>query len=129
MNKAVLMGRLTGDPKLKTTQSGTAVVSVRIAVNRRFAKADDAVKADFFDVVCWRGTAEFVARYFKKGQMIAVIGSLQVRSWQDKDGGKRYVTEVVADEVYFADSKKERGGEAAESPDFMEVRDDEPLPF
>lgn len=134
MNKVILMGRLTADPELKTTQSGISVVSARIAVNRRFAKQGDPVTADFIDVVFWRQTAEFVAKYFSKGRQIALVGSLQTRAWQDKDGNKRTSVEVVADEVYFADSKQSE--KVQELPkyevpqgEYEEVDDDDDLPF
>lgn len=127
MNKVILMGRLVSDPEVKSTQSGVSVTTIRIAVNRRFAKQGDPITADFFDVVCWRKTAEFVGKYFTKGRKIAVSGSLQTRMWQDKDGNKRYVTEVAADEVYFADSKK--NDEADGCGEFTCVADDEELPF
>lgn len=135
MNKVILMGRLTADPELKTTQSGISVVSARVAVNRRFAKQGDPVTADFIDVVFWRQTAEFVAKYFSKGRQIAIVGTLQTRQWQDKDGNKRVSVEVVSDEVYFADSKA--GGEKAQElpkyevpqGEYEEVDDDDDLPF
>jgi len=105
------MGRLARDPELRHTQSGLPVVSFRIAVNRRFASKESGERqADFIDVVAWRQTAEFVSKYFTKGSMIAVQGSLQVREWQDKEGNKRWSTEVVADNVYFTGSKQESGG-------------------
>lgn len=105
MNKAILMGRLTKDPELRQTQGGHSVVNFQIAVDRRFKNADGEREADFIPIVCWRQTAEFVKNYFVKGQRIALVGSIQVRSWTQDDGQRRYMTEVVADEVYFADSK------------------------
>ncbi|NCC82709.1 MAG: single-stranded DNA-binding protein [Clostridia bacterium] len=105
MNKAILMGRLTQDPELKSTNNGISVCTFSIAVDRRFKNASGEREADFIPIVTWRQTAEFVAKYFHKGSRIALVGSIQVRSWQDKEGGKRYTTEVVADECYFADSK------------------------
>ncbi len=144
MNKVILMGRLVSDPELRTTQSGISVTTIRIAVNRRFAKQGDPVTADFFDVVFWRQTAEFVARYFTKGRQIAVVGALQTRKWQDRDGNNRYTTEVVGEEAYFADSKRDAapaGTQPAyqsEAPaeynpasrgDFEEVDDGDDLPF
>lgn len=104
MNKAILMGRLTKDPELRQTQGGHSVVNFQIAVDRRFKNADGEREADFIPIVCWRQTAEFVKNYFVKGQRIALVGSIQVRSWTQDDGQRRYMTEVVADEVYFADS-------------------------
>lgn len=105
MNKAILMGRLTKDPELRQTNSGHSVVNFQIAVDRRFKNADGERETDFIPIVCWRKTAEFVKDYFVKGQRIALVGSIQVRSWEQEDGQRRYMTEVLADEVYFADSK------------------------
>ncbi|MGI6031195.1 MAG: single-stranded DNA-binding protein [Eubacteriales bacterium] len=113
MNKAILMGRLVADPELRHTPNNVAVTSFRLAVNRRFQRDT----ADFIDIVAWRQTAEFVSNYFRKGMQVAVVGSIQTRTWKDKDGNNRYATEVVADEAYFADSKREaaaRGGDAFE---------------
>lgn len=105
-NKVILGGRLTSDPELKQTQAQVPVVSFSIAVNRRTSK-DAAQQADFFNITAWRATAEFVARYFKKGSSICVVGTLQTRSWTDQHGQKRNVTEIVADEVTFVDSRGE----------------------
>lgn len=102
LNKVILMGNLTKDPEFKTTPSGVSVTTFSIAVGRRFAKQGDEVTADFFNVVAWRSTAEFVSKYFTKGRAIVVVGSLQNRSWTDQNGQKRYITEVIADECYFA---------------------------
>jgi len=109
MNKVVLVGRLTRDPELKFTNgTGTAVATFTLAVNRRFVnQATGQREADFINIVCWRQTAEFVANYFKKGQLCGVSGSIQTRSYQTQDGSTRYVTEVVADEVEFVGSKKD----------------------
>ena len=104
-NKVILIGNFVADPELKTTQSGVSVTSFRIAVQRRYAKETDAVKADFIDVVAWRQTAEFVAKYFSKGRPILVEGSLQTRSYTAQDGNKRFVTEVVADNCGFVESR------------------------
>jgi single-strand DNA-binding protein len=110
MNKAILMGRLTKDPELKyTTNNNTAVCTFSLAVNRRFAK-EGQQSADFINIVTWRSTAEFCSKWFKKGQQVAVIGSIQTRTWDDNEGKKHYATEVVADEAYFADSKKDSDG-------------------
>ena len=92
------MGNLTKDPEYKTTPSGVSVTTFSIAVGRRFAKETDEVKADFFNVVAWRNTAEFVANFFGKGKPIVIVGSLQNRSWTDQNGQKHYITEVIADE-------------------------------
>ncbi len=106
MNKTILMGRLTKDPELTSTSNGISRCSFTVAVDRRFKSADGERETDFIPVVAWRSTAEFVSRYFAKGQRIALVGSIQVRSWDDQQSGqRRYITEVVADEVYFADSK------------------------
>ena len=123
LNHIVLMGRLTRDPELRRTPSGTAVASFTLAVDRDFAGDDK--QTDFIDIVAWRHTAEFVSKYFSKGQMAAVSGRLQIRDWTDKDGGKRRNAEVVAENVYFADSKKlQIHGEYQELDD-----DDSDLPF
>ena len=102
LNKVILMGNLTKDPEYKTTPSGVGVTTFTVAVGRRFAKQGDEVTADFFNVVAWRNTAEFVSKYFNKGRAIVVVGSLQNRNWTDQNGQKHYITEVVADECYFA---------------------------
>lgn len=110
MNKVILMGRLTKDPELRyTSGNNTAVASFSIAVNRRFAP-EGQPQADFINIVAWSKTAEFCGKYFTKGQQVAVVGRLQTRTWDDNEGKRHYVTEVVADETYFADSK--RGGDA-----------------
>lgn len=107
-NKVILGGRLTADPELKTTSSGISVTSFTIAVNRRFGnKNGDGPQADFINVTAWRQTAEFVTRYFRKASSICVVGSIQTRSYDDQNGNKRYVTEVVADEAMFVDAKNE----------------------
>ncbi len=109
MNQVVLMGRLTRDPELRHTQSGTAVTSFTLAVDRGFASRDGGDRqADFIDCVAWRQTGEFVSKYFVKGQMMAVTGRLQIRDWTDRDGNKRRSAEVVCDNVYFTESKKSR---------------------
>lgn len=141
LNKIFIMGRLTSDPELRRTNSGTAVTSFTLAVDRDFKNADGTKDTDFVDVVAWRATAEFAAKYFAKGRMAVVEGRLQMREWQDKDGNKRRNAEVVADNVYFGDSKKEgdsSGGYKAagkavdvepEAGDFAEIEDEEDLPF
>ena len=106
LNKIIIMGRLVRDPELRRTQSGTAVTSFRLAVDRDYKAEDGSKQADFFDVVAWRSTAEFVSKYFTKGRMAVVDGRLQSRPWTDKDGNKRIAIEVVADSVYFGDSKR-----------------------
>ncbi len=109
INCAVLMGRLVGDPELRTTTNGTSVTSFRIAVDRNFVRQGEERQADFIDIVAWRQTAEFVTRYFHKGSMIAVQGSIQTRNYEDKNGNKRTAVEVVADNVSFCGSKAESG--------------------
>ena len=143
LNKIFLMGRLTRDPELRRTQTGTAVASFSLAVDRDFKDKDTGERAtDFIDVVAWRQTGEFVSRYFTKGRMAVVEGRLQIRDWTDKDGNKRRTAEVVADQVYFGDSKKDDAGagysggyvpQAGAYPapgQFAEIEDnDGPLPF
>ncbi len=106
LNKVVLMGRLVKDPELKYTPSNVAVVSFTVAVGRKFQKQDEK-QADFINVVAWRSTAEFVSKWFRKGQMITLCGSIQTRVWDDNEGNRHYVTEVVADEVSFCGGKNE----------------------
>ena len=145
LNIVALMGRLVYDPDLKTTRSGTNVCSFRIAVDRSFARQGEERKADFIDVTAWRQTAEFVCQYFAKGRMAVVEGRLQIRDWKDKDGNNRRSAEVVADNVYFGDSKRDgaSGGDYAPpaygSPastysapaggGFAEIEEDGELPF
>ncbi len=108
LNSVIIMGRLTADPELRTTPNGLSVTSFTVAVDRNY-KSGDERQTDFISVVAWRGTADFVTRFFKKGQMIAVQGSLQVRNYEDKNGNKRTAYEVVADNVSFCGSKSEGG--------------------
>ena len=133
LNKIILMGRLTRDPELRRTQSGTAVASFTLAVDRDYKAQDGERETDFIDIVAWRGTGEFVSKYFIKGRMAVVEGRLQVRAWKDKDGAKRRSTEVVADSVYFGDSKKvsESDTPADPSGEFQELPEEEKgeLPF
>lgn len=110
LNCAVIMGRLVADPELRTTPNGISVTSFCVAVDRSFVKAGEERKADFINVVAWRQTADFVTRYFHKGSMIAVQGSIQTRSYEDKNGNKRTAVEIVADNVSFCGSKSEQGG-------------------
>ena len=107
LNKIFIMGRLTADPELRRTQSGTPVASFTIAVDRDFKNQSGEKETDFVPVVAWRNTAEFASRYFTKGRMAIVEGRLQNRSWTDKDGNKRTTTEIVADNIYFGDSKRD----------------------
>lgn len=151
LNHVVLMGRLTADPVVRYTASNLPVTSFSLAVNRSYVRKDSKEReTDFFDIVCWRNTAEFVGKYLTKGVQIVVSGSLQTRSWKDQQGNNRKTVEVVADEVYFADSK--RDGARAEGPSpfqrgdapnaapapafesdetdaFLELADDGELPF
>ena len=146
LNRIILMGRLTRDPELRHTQQGTAVASFTLAVDRDFKGRDSSERAtDFIDIVAWRNTADFVSKYFTKGRMAVVEGRLQIREWTDRDGGKRRSAEVIADHVYFGDSKREgdSGGSysrpAASAPvdygmpsgdQFAELADDDgDLPF
>ena len=111
LNKIFLMGRLTRDPELRRTQTGTPVASFSLAVDRDFKdKSTGERSTDFIDVVAWRQTAEFVSRYFTKGRMAVVEGRLQIRDWTDKDGNKRRAAEVIAENVYFGDSKRDSDG-------------------
>ena len=133
LNKIFLMGRLTRDPELRKTQSGIAVASFTLAVDRDYKPQDGERETDFIDIVAWRGTGEFVSKYFTKGRMAVVEGRLQVRDWTDKDGNKRRNTEVIADNVYFGDSKKvsESDTPAEPSGEIRELPDEEKgeLPF
>ena len=106
LNKIIIMGRLTIDPELRRTGSGTAVTSFSLACDRDFKSQSGDKETDFIEVVAWKNTAEFVSKYFSKGRMAVVEGRLQIRDWTGKDGGKRRSAEVVADNVYFADSKR-----------------------
>ncbi len=115
LNCAVIMGRLVADPELRTTPNGISVTSFCVAVDRSFVKAGEERKADFINVVAWRQTADFVTRYFHKGSMIAVQGSIQTRSYEDKNGNKRTAVEIVADNVSFCGSKSEQGGNRYEA--------------
>ncbi len=117
LNRIVIMGRLVRDPELRTTQSGISVTSFTIAVDRDFKNRDSGEKnTDFIDVVAWRQTAEFVCKYFAKGRMAVAEGRLQIRDWKDRDGNSRRTAEVVADNVYFGDSKRDSAGGDYGSP-------------
>ena len=121
LNKIFLMGRLARDPELRRTQSGTPVVSFRLAVDRDFKdKATGERSTDWIDVVAWRSTAEFVSRFFTKGRMAVVEGRLQMRDWTDKEGNKRTSAEVVADNIYFGDSRKDTAAPAEPLPEELE---------
>ena len=140
MNKVILMGRLTRDPEVRYTQTNyTLVCNYSLAVNRRFARQGEERQADFFNIVAWGKTGEFCSKYFKKGQQVGVIGRLQTRSWDDDNGQKHYATEVVAEEVYFADSRRDGEGSSsvvdtfgedlAQNADFQVNATDDDLPF
>ncbi len=145
LNHIVLMGRLTRDPELRHTQTGTAVASFTLAVDRDFQSRESGERqTDFLNIVAWRSTAEFVSKYFSKGRMAVVSGRLQMRDWTDKEGGRRTTAEVVADNIYFGDSRRDGDGAARPydqssddgytapvvSSDFAELSDDDgDLPF
>lgn len=126
LNKVILIGHMTADPELKLTPSGVGVCSFSIGVSRRFSKGEQQ-QSDFINIVSWRQQAEFVSKYFKKGQAICVCGQLQTRSWTDNNGNKRYATEVIADEVSFVERKESAQG--VNSPNFEEIPGDEDCPF
>lgn len=137
-NKVILGGRLTSDIELKQTTSGISVCTFSLAVNRKTGK-DQEQKTDFIDCQAWRQTAEFLSRYFKKGSSLCIVGQLQKSDWTDKDGNKRYKTEVIVDEAMFVDSKNEAQGAADNynpygfnvpaEPKFEDVNTDDDLPF
>ncbi|MFR9259617.1 MAG: single-stranded DNA-binding protein [Christensenellales bacterium] len=141
MNKVILIGNLAADPESRTTQSGVQQCTLRLAVQRRFANQQGQREADFFNVVCWRQTAEFAARYLSKGRKIAVEGSIQNRSYTAQDGSKRYVTEINAEHIESLDRAPETAPQpAAQAPkaeppkqmradEFIELPDDDELPF
>ena len=146
LNSAVIMGRLVADPELRTTGSGISVTSFTVAVDRRFVRQGEERQADFIDIIAWRQTAEFVSKYFRKGSMIAVQGSIQTRMYEDKNGNKRKAVEIVADNASFCGSKAESGTgsfnrndsvmnsqpapsySTADEGDFKEIPEDD-LPF
>ena len=115
LNKVMLMGRLTGDPEVRYSPSGVAVARFSLAVQRSYVKQGEERQTDFINIVAFRSTAEFIGKYFTKGQLMVVVGSLQSRSWDDKDGNKRYGMDVVAEEVHFGESKKDRDASSAYS--------------
>ena len=129
INCAVIMGRLVADPELRTTTTGLSVTSFRVAVDRSYVKPGEERQTDFIDVVAWRQTAEFVTKYFRKGSMIAVQGSIQVRPYEDKNGNKRTAVEIVADNVSFCGGKSEGNNSAPSSAPSESVEDDDELPF
>ncbi len=140
LNSIIIMGRLTADPELRSTSSGLSVSTFSVAVDRNFVRAGEEKKTDFFNVVAWRQQADFVTKYFRKGSMIAVQGSLQTRNYEDKNGNKRIAYEIVADQISFCGSKAESGSYSNENTnassynnssadDFSSVVDDADLPF
>ena len=146
MNKVILMGRLTKDPELRyTSNNNTPVCTFSIAVDRRFSKPGEEKKADFFNIVAWRSQAEFCSKYFTKGMKVAVVGNLQNRSWDDNEGKKHYITEVIAEDCQFVESRKSEGapsykpsGPAGSAPasgggqgdsGFYPMDEDDELPF
>lgn len=138
LNSVCLMGRLTADPELKSTQSGVSVCSFRIAVDRTYTPKGQEKQTDFINIITWRSTAEFVSRYFRKGQLVAVQGSIQTSQYTDRDGNKRTTFDVVADNVFFAEKKAEsgetkQGAGYDHSPDiqgdFEEIISPDELPF
>lgn len=140
INKAILIGRLTAQPELKKTQSGVSICSFSIAVQRNYKDANGSYTTDFINIVTWRNTAEFVCKFFTKGQLIGIVGSIQSRSYEDKNGNKRTAIEVVADEAQFVESKRESSANSdpqefkapavagGNDVEFEEVEDDD-LPF
>jgi single-strand DNA-binding protein len=130
MNKVILLGRLTKDPDVRYTQStNTMVTSFTLAVNKRFVKQGEERQADFINCVAWNKTAEFVSKYFKKGQQVGVIGRIQTRNYDDEQGIKHYVTEVIAEEVYFAGDKKDATQNDIQTTDDFEITNSDDLPF
>ena len=140
LNKAILMGRLTKDPVLTTTPAGLSIVRFTLAIDRRFQRQGEEKQTDFLNIVGFGRTADFVSRYFVKGQLAVVVGSIQTRSWE-QDGQRRYATEIIADEVNFGGSKKDNPNSTGDSADsvpaaaddadsgFMPLDDDDSLPF
>lgn len=132
INKVILGGRLTADPELKQTQSGVSVCSFSLAINRKTGK-DQEPKTDFIECQAWRNTAEFIARYFRKGSSLCIVGNIQKRSWKDQNGNNRYATEIIVDEAMFVDSKSDHGDSAPtpshQEPHYEELKTDDDLPF
>ena len=150
LNKVILAGRLTADPELKQTPSGVSLVTFSLAVNRRFSSRDgqsQQPEADFFRITAWRNTAEFIAKYFKKGSAICICGSIQNRTWTDQNGQKRYMTDIIAEEANFVESRNAQDGMPGmgssdaystpaysspmqnNAPKFEEIKTDDDLPF
>lgn len=139
LNKVILIGHLTADPELKQTQTGVSVTSFTIGVTRRYVRAGEQSQSDFINIVAWRQTAEFICKFFKKGNAICICGSIQTRSYDAQDGTKRYITEVVADEATFVEKKSDRADDykapafssekTEQTPKFDEIAEDGDLPF
>lgn len=131
LNKAILMGRLTADPELRRTQTGTSVTSFTLAVERDIAPPGEQRKTDFIDIIAWGKTAEFVSKWFTKGQLVAVSGRIQIRNWEDKNGQKRRSFEIIAEEAHFAEPKRDGTQPRAASleAEFTPTDDDSDLPF
>ena len=129
LNKVILGGRLTADPELKQTPQGISVTSFSVAINRRGKEQ----QTDFINCIAWRQTAEIICRFFKKGSSICIVGNIQVRTWNDNNGNKRYATEVISDEVHFVDSRDEQSAQGAptftQAPQFEDISPEEDLPF
>ncbi|MEA5050259.1 MAG: single-stranded DNA-binding protein [Oscillospiraceae bacterium] len=126
LNQVALMGRLTADPELRHTPSEIAVTTFTLAVNRSYVKQGAERQTDFIDIVAWRNTAEFICKYFKKGQMMAVAGSIQTRTYTDKEGKNRKAFEILADNVYFTESRSASAGASAGAPSTYEPRSETP---
>lgn len=135
LNTAIVMGRLVADPELRHTDSDISVTNFTLAVERSYVKTGSDRQTDFIDIIAWRGTADFVCKYFRKGQLVAVQGSIQTRAYTDKDGNKRKAVEIVATNVHFAEPKRDEKTDESpkapdvESDDFEEVPSDDDLPF
>ena len=131
LNRAILMGRLTKDIEIKTTTGGTTIGRTTLAIDRRFQRQGEERKADFINILCFGKTAEFAQKYFGKGNMMCVVGSIPTRSWDGQDGKKNYATEVVADEVNFCGEKKAENHQnvGTDNGGFMPADDDTDLPF
>ena len=130
MNKVILMGRLTKDPEVRYTQTNnTLVASFTLAVNRRFVKQNEERQADFINVVAWSKIGEFCSKYFEKGQQVGIIGRIQNRSWDDDQGQKHYITEIIAEEAYLADSKKDNSTQVDNNLSDFGISSDDDLPF
>lgn len=129
LNKTIQMGRFTRDPELRSTPQGVSTCAFTLAVDRDYKEADGTRKTDFINYVAWRQTAEFISKYFRKGSMAVVEGSLQTRSWDKTEGGKGFATEVIVNNIYFGDSKKDTEEAPVITPETILSADDGDLPF